>query len=217
MRFLVCFVLLCLGLEAQSPPQFYSSIGMQLREQPAHQASQVPLHDSHVFGLIADATDASPPVQGIGLEIRNGGTLWFASSSTTIPTSSLVLQMAESTDPMRRWHFYSLSPITSNTWPMPLGYPGHDEIYSDPILMVPATLTWETLNPPPGYYITHDMSSVAVYGPYHMHFHSLVVPANPALIGQAYTAQSYRLQYYTIANPTPPYMFASDEVIFAIS
>lgn len=186
-------------------------VGALLRRQTAHQSTTAPVNNSQVLGLRADPNDVTPATLGLGPEIRRGSTLWMFTAACEIPLTTGWLQMT-SEYTTETHHFFSLTLLTNSQWLLPFGATGHDAVFSDPTFMLVPDLAFETFAPPT-WVSTHDMFNVGVVDAYRANYTSLYIPNNPALMGQPFSAQSFRIQ----DDLYGPALFASDEIVFAIS
>jgi hypothetical protein len=180
-----------------------------------HQTSNAPVNYSQLLGLRADPNDVTPNVLGLGPEIARGGVLWmFAASCEFSPVYGGLIMTEELSGAwwFHTTHFFSLSLLTINAHTLPLALPGHDTIFSDPTFMVPPDLTFRT-NVPPSWVSTQNMFGIQAPVGYRANYKIVPIPNHPSFMGLPFSAQSYRLQD-TVLGPT---LFASDEIVFAIS
>lgn len=206
---LLTFLLLVSNLTAQNPPSIFGEVGFPLRQQVANQGSVSPVHNTQVLGLFADPGHITPS-QGIGPKIRLGGYLWMFTTGCEVDPGTGYVRVIGNTSNNVYFHYFSLSLMSNNMWPLPLGCPGHDTIFSDPAFLAVPTMSYETMSPP-SWVNSHSMVGVAVPDPYVASFTRIRIPMAPVLLNNLYTAQSYRL-----SNPWYPTMHASDEIVFEI-
>jgi len=213
--FILLLPSLGIGLSGQGPPSNFNHVGMPLRQQTAHQASPTPVDGSQVFGLFADPNYTLRD-EGLGRRIRLGAGLWmFAAGCSRLPGSKYI-QMTGAGIQGTTFHFFSLSLMTNATTMIPLGIPGHNDVFSEPAFLVPPTIVFETFESvlqqeDPVWTMTQDMENVVVVEPWFANFRLVKIPNNPALNGTLFSAQSYRLN-----SPSQPWIHCSDEIIFVV-
>tara|TARA_R110002074_G_scaffold402324_1_gene607008 strand:+ start:45512 stop:46153 length:642 start_codon:yes stop_codon:yes gene_type:complete len=212
------------GLSAQipqapnQPPSPFAPVGMVLRKQTAHLTSPIPVDNSQVFGLLTTPGAITPPVVGVGPEIAISNYIWMFSSNCELSLATGQMQMTDIYSSRTSFHFFTLSLLSNNMWPLPFGKAGHNSVFSDPTVMMRPSTAHELLVAP-DWVMTHDMSTIATPAPWVAHFFGMKISYAPGLIGLPFTAQSFRIQddwniYTGVFGPT---LFASDEIVFAIS
>jgi hypothetical protein len=192
---------------AQGPPSNFVHVGMPLRQQTAHQTSPAPVDGTQVFGLFSELGHTLPSL-GLGTRMRLGGELWMFTAACEYDPGGTTIQMVNSISNGVSFQFFSLSVMSNNSWVMPFGAIGHDTIFSTPAALASPFYTFE-VGGDPVWVMTQDMTGIAYPDPWKASFIRVFIPANAALTGMLYTAQSYRL-----TNPWQAIIYCSDEIVF---
>lgn len=227
MKLLALLLGLCLGLPAQAAPQgpygpplppVPASVGMVLRHQMLNQGviDPVPVDNTQILGVFTHpfSVATTQPV-GVGPEVIGNHYLWLFSAYTELDLASGQVQMGDETS----FHFFSLSLLSNNSWPLPFGAALQNTVFSDPVILVPAFKSLETFADPTQWSSTHDTSSMAVNYPWRAHFLPVKAYGSFHLVGLPFSVQSFRIQdtWNLATGVWGPQLFASDEVIFAIN
>ena len=196
-----------IGLLGQGPPSNFNHVGMPLRQQTTHQTSPTPVNGTQVFGLFAEGGHTLPSL-GLGTRMRLGAELWMFTAACEYYPGSTTIQMVPSITNVVSFQFFSLSVMSNNSWIMPFGAIGHNTIFSNPAALAAPLYTFE-VGGDPLWTMTQNMTGIAYPDPWKASFIKVCIPANAALTGMLYTAQSYRL-----TNPWQAIIYCSDEIVF---